>query len=152
MSIASVMPSNHLILCCPLLLLPSIFPSIRVFSSESVLPIRWPKCWSFSFSISPSSEYSGLPSFRMHVWISLPSKGLLPDTYPPLCCTWWSSLLVVYFLPWLGTLLWAHLQQGLFSPLGVNVLQTVDTFLQHCFAFLFCILRLSCFRVLNSSF
>ena len=65
MSIKSVMPFNHLILCCPLLLPPSIFSSIRVFSNESVLPIRWPKCWSFSFSISPSNEYSGLISFRM---------------------------------------------------------------------------------------
>ena len=64
MSIQSVMPSNHLTLCHPLLLLPSIFPSIRVFSSESVLHIRWPKCWSFSFSISPSKEYSRLISFR----------------------------------------------------------------------------------------
>ena len=65
MSIESVMPSNHLILRCPLLLLPSIFPSIRVFSNESALHIRWPKYWSFSFSISPSIEYSGLISFRM---------------------------------------------------------------------------------------
>ena len=65
MSIASVMPSNHLILCHPLLLLPLVFPSIRVFSSELVLPIRWPKYWSFSYSISPSNEYSGLISFRM---------------------------------------------------------------------------------------
>ena len=65
MSIESVMPSNHPILCCPLLLLPSIFPSIRVFSNESVLHIRWPKYWNFSFSISPSNEYSGLTSFRM---------------------------------------------------------------------------------------
>ena len=65
MSIKSVMPSNHLLLCHPLLLLPSIFPSIRVFSKESVLCIRWPKCWSFSFSIRPSNEYSGLISFRM---------------------------------------------------------------------------------------
>ena len=65
MSIASVMPSNHLILCCPLLLLPSISPSIRVFSHESVLRIRWPKCCSFSFNISPSNEYSGLISFRI---------------------------------------------------------------------------------------
>ena len=70
MSIKSVMPSNHLILCRPLLLLPSIFPSIRVFSSESVLHIRWPKYWSFSFSISPSNEYSGLISFRMD-WLDL---------------------------------------------------------------------------------
>ena len=65
MSIKSVMPSNHLILCHPLLLLPSIFPSIRVFSNELVLCIRWPKDWSFSFSLSPSNEHSGLISFRM---------------------------------------------------------------------------------------
>ena len=65
MSIESVMPSNHLILCHPFLLLPSIFPSIRVFSNESALHIRWPKYWSFSFSISPSSEYSGLISLRI---------------------------------------------------------------------------------------
>ena len=65
MSIKSVMPSNHLILCRPLLLLPSNFPSIRVFSKESVICIRWPKYWSFSLSISPSNEYSGLISFRM---------------------------------------------------------------------------------------
>ena len=64
------MPSNHLILCCPLLLLPSIFPSITVFSNESVLHIRWPKYWSFSFSISPSKEYPGLISFRMG-WLDL---------------------------------------------------------------------------------
>ena len=70
MSIESVMPSNHLILCLPLLLLPSIFPSIRVFSHQSVLCIRWPKYWSFSFSISPSNEYSGLISFRMD-WLDL---------------------------------------------------------------------------------
>ena len=65
MSIESVMPSNHLVFCCPLLLLPSILPSIKVFSNEPVLRIRWPKYWSFSFSISPSNEYSGLISFRM---------------------------------------------------------------------------------------
>ena len=70
MSIESVIPSNHLILGHPLLLLPSIFPSIRVFSNESVLLIRWPTYWSFSFSISPSSEYSGLISFRMD-WLDL---------------------------------------------------------------------------------
>ena len=69
-SIESVMPSNHLILCHPLLLPPSIFPSIRVFSNESVLCIRWPKYWSLSFSISPSNEYSGLISFRMD-WLDL---------------------------------------------------------------------------------
>ena len=70
MSIELVMPSNHLILCHSLLLPPSIFPSIRVFSNESVLHIRWPKYWSFSFSISPSNEYSGLISFRMD-WLDL---------------------------------------------------------------------------------
>ena len=70
MSIELVMPSNHLILCRPLLLLPSILPSIRVSSDESVLHIRWPKYWSFSFSISPSNEYSGLISFRMD-WLDL---------------------------------------------------------------------------------
>ena len=70
MSIESVMPSNHLILCHPLLLLPSVFPNIKVFSSESALCIRWPKDWSFSFSISPSNEYSGLISFRTD-WLDL---------------------------------------------------------------------------------
>ena len=70
MSIESVMPSNHLILCCPLLLPPSIFPSIRVFSNESALCIRWPKYWSFSFSIIPSKEIPGLISFRMD-WLDL---------------------------------------------------------------------------------
>ena len=74
MSIESVMTANHLILCHPLLLLPSIFLSIRVFSNESALHIRWPKYWSFGFNISPSSEHPGLISFRMD-WISLQSKG-----------------------------------------------------------------------------
>ena len=69
-SIESVMPSNHLILCCPLLLLPSIFPYIRVFSNESALCMRWPKYWSFSFNISPSNEHAGLISFRMD-WLDL---------------------------------------------------------------------------------
>ena len=70
MSVKSVMPSNNPILCCPLLLLPSIFPSIRVFSNESVLCIRWPQYWSFSFNISPSNEYSGLISFSID-WFDL---------------------------------------------------------------------------------
>ena len=77
MSIELVMPFNHLILYRSLLLLPSIFPSIRVFSSESVLPIRWPKDWSFSFSISPSNEYSGLISFRMDCFDLLAIQGTL---------------------------------------------------------------------------
>ena len=86
MSIESVMPSNHLILCYHLLLPPSIFPSIRIFPNESALPIRWPKYWSFSFSISPSNEYSGLISFRMD-WLDLPAvqgtlKSLLQHHSP----------------------------------------------------------------------
>ena len=76
MSIESVMPSSHLILCRPLLLLPSIFPNIRVFSNESVLRIRWPKYWSFSFNISPSNEHPGLTSFRMDWW-----SGLIRSIY-----------------------------------------------------------------------
>ena len=80
MSIESVMPSNHLILCCPLLL-PSIPPSIRVFSNESILHIRWPKYWSFSLSVSPSNEYSGLISFRMD-WLDLPAvQGTLKSPF-----------------------------------------------------------------------
>ena len=81
-SIESVMPSNHLILCCPLLLLPPVFPSIRVFYNESVLCISWPKYWSFSFSIGPSSEYSGLISFRMD-WLDLLGvQGTLQESVP----------------------------------------------------------------------
>ena len=77
LSIESVMPSNHLILCCPLLLLPSVFPTTRVFSSELVLHIRWPKYWSFSFSISPSNEYSGLISFKTDWFDLLAVQGTL---------------------------------------------------------------------------
>ena len=77
MSIQSVMPSNHLIICCSLFLLPSVLPNIRVFSSESVLCIRWPKYWSFSFSISPSNEYSGLISFRIDWFNLLAVQGTL---------------------------------------------------------------------------
>ena len=76
MSIESMMPSNHLIFCCALLLPPSIFLSIRVFSIESILCIRWPKYWNFSFNISPSNEYSGLISVRFDCWISFQSKVL----------------------------------------------------------------------------
>ena len=81
-SIDLVMPSNHLIFCHPLLLPSSIFPSIRVFSNESVLRIRWPKYWSFSFSISPSNEYSGLISFRMDLLDLLASQGTLKSLLP----------------------------------------------------------------------
>ena len=96
MSIESVMLSDHLILCRPLLLLPSIFPSIRVFSNESALPIRWPKYWSFSFSISPSHEYSGLISFRVG-WLdllSVPSLLIIIRGHSaslPLSFSWGSS-------------------------------------------------------------
>ena len=82
MPIESVMPSNHFILCHPLLLLPSIFPSIRVFINESVLCIKWPKYWSFSFSINPSSEYSGLTSFRMDCLDILAVQGTLKSLFP----------------------------------------------------------------------
>jgi len=99
MSIESVMPSNHLILCCPLLLLPSIFLSIRVFSSESVLLIRWPKYWSFSFNINPSNEYSGLISFRID-WLDLLAvqgtlKSLLQHHSSKASILWQSSFFIV---------------------------------------------------------
>ena len=77
MSIELKMPSNHLLLCCPLILLPLIFPSIRVFSNESALCIRWPKFWSFNFSISPSNEYPGLISFRIDSFNLLAVQGTL---------------------------------------------------------------------------
>ena len=83
MSIELVMPSNHLILCRPLLLLPSIFPSIRVFSNESALLIKWPKYWSLSFSISPSNEYSGLISFRIDLMDLLAVQGTLESSLTP---------------------------------------------------------------------
>ena len=99
MSIASVRLSNHLSLCRPLLLLPPIFPSIRVFSNELVLPIRWPKNWSFSFSISPSNEYSGLISFRMN-WLDLFAvqgtlKSLLQHHSSKASILWHSAFFIV---------------------------------------------------------
>ena len=99
MSVDLVMPSNHLILCRPLLLPPSIFPSIRVFFSESVLHIRWPKFWSFSFSLSPSSEYSGLISFKMD-WLDLLAvqgtlKSLLQHHSSKASIIWYSVFFVV---------------------------------------------------------
>ena len=99
MSIESVMPSNHLVLCRPLLLLTSIFPSIRVFSSESVLHIRWPKYWSFSFSISPFNEYSGLISFRID-WSDLLAvqgtlKSLLQHHSSEASILWRSAFFIV---------------------------------------------------------
>jgi len=102
MSIESVMPSNHLILCHPLLLPPSIFPNIRVFSNESVLRIRWPKYWSFSFSISPSNEYSGLISFRID-WFDLLAvqgtlKSLLQHHSSKASILWHSAFFIVQLL------------------------------------------------------
>ena len=107
MSIESVMPSNHFILCHPFLLLPSIFPSIRVFSKESVLCIRWPKYWSFSFSISPSIEYSGLISFRMD-WLDFavqgPLKSLLQHHSSKASIFWHSAFFIVQLLhPYMTT-------------------------------------------------
>ena len=102
MSIESVMPSNHLILCHPLLLLPSIFPSFRVFSNESVLHIRWPKYWSFSFTISPSNEYSGLISIRMNLLDLLAVQGT-PKSFPqdrsPKASILWHS---AFFIVWIS--------------------------------------------------
>ena len=94
-----VMPSNHVILCHPLLLLPSIFPSIKVFSNESALQIRWPKYWSFSFSISPSTDYSGLMSFRMD-WLDLLAvqgilKSLLQHHCSKASVLWCSAFFMV---------------------------------------------------------
>ena len=99
MSIESVMPSNHLILCRPLLLLPSIFPSIRVFSNESVLHVRWPKFWSLSFSISSSNEHPGLISFRMD-WLDFlavqgPLKSLLQHHSSKASILWHSAFFIV---------------------------------------------------------
>ena len=102
MSIESVMPSNYLILCCPLLLLASIIPTIRVFSKESVLQIRWPKYWSFSFSISPSNEYSELISFRMN-WLDLLAvqgtlMSLLQHHSSKTSIFWCSAFFMVQFI------------------------------------------------------
>ena len=120
MSIESVMPSNHLILYHPLLLLPSIVSSIRIFSNESALRIRWPKYWSFSFSISPSNEYSGLISFRMD-WLNLLAvqgalKSLLQHNSSKASILWHSTFFIVqlshpYLTPgktivWLDRLCW----------------------------------------------
>ena len=99
MSIKSVMPFSHLILCCPLLLLPSTIPSIRVFSNGSTLPMRWPKYWSFSFNISPSNEHPGLISFRMD-WLDLLAgqgtlKSLLQHHSSKASILWWSAFFTV---------------------------------------------------------
>ena len=140
MSIESVMPSNHLILCRPLLLLPSIFPSIRVFSNESVLCIRWPKYWSFNFSISPSNEYSELISFRMD-WLDLLAvqgtlKSLLQHHSLKASVIWCSAFFMVQLIyPYMTTgktiALTRQTFVGKVTPLLFNMLsRLVIAFLQ----------------------
>ena len=104
MSIKSVMPSNHLILCHPLLLLPSVFPNIRVLSNESVLHIRWPEYWSFSFSISPSNEYSGLISFSIDCFNLLAVQGTLKSLPTPQFKSIHSSALTFIYGPTLSSI------------------------------------------------
>ena len=131
MSIASVMPSNHLMLCHPLLLLPSIFPSIRVFSNELVLRIRWPKYWSFSFNISPSNEYSGLISFRMD-WLDLLAvqgtlKSLLQHHSSKSSILWCSAFFIVQLShPYMTT--------------GKTIVLTWETFVSKIMSLLFNVL------------
>ena len=122
------MPSNHLILCHPLLLLPSIFPSIRVFSHESALCIRWPKYWSFSFSISPSSEYSGLISFRMD-WLDLLAvqgalKSLLHHQSSKASILWCSAFLIVQL-------------SYPYMTIGITIALTRQTFIDKVMSLLF---------------
>ena len=127
MSIESVIPSNYLILCHPLLLLPSIFPSIRVFSNESVLHIRWPKYWSFSFSISPSSESSGLFSFRMD-WLDLLAvqgtlKSLLQHHSSKASILWCSAFFIVQLShPYMATGKTIALTRWTFVDKGMSLL------------------------------
>ena len=131
MSIALVMPSNHLFLCRPLLLPPSIFPSIKVFSNESVLCIRWPKYWSFSFNISPSNEYSGLISFRMD-WLDLLAvqgtlKRPLQHHSSKASILWCSAFFTVQLShPYMTT--------------GKTIALTRQTFVDKCLCFLICCL------------
>ena len=128
MSIESVMPSNHLIICCLLLLLPSIFPSIRVFSNESGLHIRWPKYWGFSFSISPSNVYSGLISFRMD-WLDLLAvqgtvKSLLQHHSSKVSVLWCSVFFMVQI---------SHLHM----TIGKTIALTIRTFVDKLTSLLF---------------
>ena len=127
MSVESVMPSNHLILCRPLLLLPSVFPSIRVFSNESALYIRWPKYWSFSFSISPADEYSGLISFRTD-WLDLLAvqgtlKSLLKHHSSKALILWRSAFRIVQLsLPYMTTGKTITLTRWTFVGKGMSLL------------------------------
>ena len=133
MFIESVMPSNHLILCHPLLLLPSIFPSIRVFSSESALPIRWPKYWSFSFSISPSNEYSGLISFRIDWFdpfaVQGTLKGLLQHHSLKTSVLWHSAFFMVQLsCPYItrGTIIALTIQIFVFKGMLVTIIYIIS--------------------------
>ena len=128
MSIDSVMPSNHFILCCPLLFLPCICPSIRVFSYELALHIRWPKYWSFSFSISPSNEYSGLISFRTD-WFDLLAvqgilKSLLQHHSTKASILWCSAFFIVQLL-------------HLYMTTGKTIALTIWTFVSKAMSLLF---------------
>ena len=136
MSIESVMPSSHLILCCPLLLLPSIFPSIRVFASESALCIRWPKYWSFSFNISPSHEHPGLISFRMD-WLDLLAvqgtlKSLLQHHSSKASILWHSAFFTVQLShPFMTTGKTLALTRRIFVG---KVMSLLFNMLSHCFS------------------
>ena len=134
MSIASVMPSNHLILCRPLLLLLSIFPSIKVFSTVSTLCLRWPKDWSFSFSISPSDEYSGLISFRID-WFDLAVQGTLKSLLQHYSSK--ASILQcsAFFMVWL---------LELYMTTGKTIALTIRTFVSKVMSLLFTLLQYSC--------
>ena len=133
MSIESVMPSNHLILCQPLLLLPSIFPSIRVFSNDSALRNRWPKYWSFSFNISPSNEYPGLISFRMD-WLDLLAvqgtlKSLLQHHSSKTSILWHSTFFIVQLShPFMTTGKTVALTRGTFVGKGSVQVPQLYTF------------------------
>ena len=131
MSIVSVMPSNHHIFCHPLLLLPSIFPSIRVFSNELALRIRWPEYWSFSFSISPSNEYSGLIFFRIDRFDLLAVQGILKRLLQH--CTSKASVL------WCSAFFMVQLSQPYITT-GKTIALTIQTFVGKTMSFIFNIL------------
>ena len=128
MSIELVMPSNHLILCRPPLLLPSIFPSIRVFSNESDLRIRWPKDWRFSFSINSSNEYPGLISFRIDWFDLLANQGILKSLLQhyslKASILWWLAFFMVQLL-------------HLYMPTGKTIVLTIQTFVSKVMSLLF---------------
>ena len=129
MSIESILLSNHLFLCCPLLLLPSIFPSIKVFSNESALHIRWPKYWSFSFSIRPSDDYSGLISFRMDWFdfLAVQGKSLLQHHNSKVSILHCSAFFMVQF---------SHL----YMNTGKTTALTIETFVGKVMSLLFNVL------------